>query len=516
MKHLLTTFLLIASLSSYAGDEGSTGAGNGGQTVYVGNNAYLRDIVENNNCNWKTNAEIIQTIPKLGDILKKMKSLNSSFTLRIQDEIKNLGYCFTTKRLPYLQYNNSDDIHIFPNEEYDQVAINDSGIVFIDLTIFEKMDATNKSFLFLHEAAHELFDKKEERFKREPRLREFLMNMFKQLDFLAQNANSEGFNYIITSAHFTALEDVFNVNHEDFEAVFVNAPTTSLARKVKAIKALNYAAAAPICLKDCKLILFSKTLKENLKNIEAERVATVQDMITKINYRSNIENFNYLTKEYKNIAQYLLNDEAKIDGLTKALKYMLQTYDLTSYEQALPVALSLINVVTTTEFYGGFIAKNYDSVVGPGTYGTALLKNADYLNTAIFGSIYKTAVWKKDRCYSCNDKYVTYLSSYKKLENNQDGLIQDIEGKTELNRYMLEEVKMNSVFKDNVVARIESDMKKVEETGLSAFLLPNKMEANDHIIVKRKRNNIKEQAKFKGSAKNDLLKKYEETLKILK
>jgi hypothetical protein len=516
MKNIFLIMTLILSIKAHAQNV-STGGGNGGQTVYIGNNAYLRDIVENNNCTWKNYAQIVQIAPKLFSILNQLNGLNSSFTLRIKEEMMRLGYCFTNKRLPYLQYNNSDDLHIFPNQEFDQVAINDSGIVFVDTNIFNKMDDDNKAYLFMHEAAHELFDKKEERVKREPRLREFLMNLFRQLDFLSDNQNVDALNFIIQNAKFTALEDIYNIDHQAFAIVMNNMSDVSLAKKVEALKALGYSLAALECKKNCVKKFYSKTLIANIRAIETERAQKLDEMIKKINYRSNIENFEYLVAQYKNLNKYVLNDQTKIASLVQSIVYILQNYDLASYEDALNSAMDLINIQTTTTYYSGHIAENYDRVHGAGTFATNLLKNNNYLVTTIFGGYYTTYQTTNRACYECRNRYNTHVGAIHTLDNKNLPIIKDIKGDHLLNKYLLNEIKFNIVLKQTFHNLISADLRQIKNKNKSSYLLPARIKLKD-VIYTQKRDVARDirAAKFKGNELKELIKSYETILDLLK
>ena len=120
--------------------------GNGGQSIYIGDNAFLRDIVEDNNCLWRSGSKVINDYPNIEKILTKIESYHWLLGLRLEEEIKGLKFCFTKKRLPPLSYNNSDDLYIFTNQVFDQPAINDAGIVFLDMNIFDDMNDVHKSF----------------------------------------------------------------------------------------------------------------------------------------------------------------------------------------------------------------------------------------------------------------------------------------------------------------------------------------------------------------------------------
>ena len=48
-----------------------------------------------------------------------------------------------------MSYNNSDDLYIFTNQMFDQPAINDAGIVFLDMNIFDDMNDVQDDAIIL-------------------------------------------------------------------------------------------------------------------------------------------------------------------------------------------------------------------------------------------------------------------------------------------------------------------------------------------------------------------------------
>ena len=179
MRRINFLVALSVLVSSLAWSQGETDAGSGGQSIYKGNNAYLRDLVEKNNCRWRSGEWILNNVNSLRSALNSIDKAHWLFSLRLEEEIRGLKYCFTNHKLPPLPYNNSDDLYIFSNQAFDQPAINDKGIVFIDQNLFNSMRSKgHQAFLIIHEAGHELFSRSERRERREPRLRELIMNSY--------------------------------------------------------------------------------------------------------------------------------------------------------------------------------------------------------------------------------------------------------------------------------------------------------------------------------------------------
>lgn len=195
--------------------------GNGGQSIYIGDNAFLRDIVEDNNCLWRSGSKVINDYPNIEKVLTKIESYHWLLGLRLEEEIKGLKFCFTKKRLPPLSYNNSDDLYIFTNQMFDQPAINDAGIVFLDMNIFDDMNDVHKSFIIIHESLHEFFGKEEDRSSREPRLREFVYNLH---DAYVNGSDRESIKIAIEMARMAYLNSSLDgLDKSDYLLVINNA-----------------------------------------------------------------------------------------------------------------------------------------------------------------------------------------------------------------------------------------------------------------------------------------------------
>lgn len=213
MKLILVLFF---ALTAFAGNE----RGNGGQSIYIGDNAFLRDIVEVNNCSWHSPALVKMRYPKVNEVLESIKNVHWLTVLKMNEEFSKLNFCFTKKRLPPLSYNNTDDLYIFTNQLFDQPAVNDGGIIFIDINLFEKMDEVQQAFLFLHEVSHELFDKKEERQFREPRLRQFILNTYQHY---INPVDTATFVINVDMAKFKYLRgDISNLNEIEIKSIYNN------------------------------------------------------------------------------------------------------------------------------------------------------------------------------------------------------------------------------------------------------------------------------------------------------
>ncbi|MAE58474.1 MAG: hypothetical protein CME69_06310 [Halobacteriovorax sp.] len=228
--------------------------GNGGQSIYIGDNAFLRDIVEDNNCLWRSGSKVINDYPNIEKVLTKIESYHWLLGLRLEEEIKGLKFCFTKKRLPPLSYNNSDDLYIFTNQMFDQPAINDAGIVFLDMNIFDDMNDVHKSFIIIHESLHEFFDKEEDRSSREPRLREFVYNLH---DSYINGSDKESIKIAIEMARMAYLSSsIAGLDKSDYLLV-INNKDLKFYKKLNLVEKFN----------DIKL--YSKSFNESFEKLLA-------------------------------------------------------------------------------------------------------------------------------------------------------------------------------------------------------------------------------------------------------
>ena len=74
MKNAIIYLTMMVALipTTFAGQE----AGNGGQSIYDGDNAYLRDIFENNNCKWRSGNLMLKKVSKLENVLNSIHDIH--------------------------------------------------------------------------------------------------------------------------------------------------------------------------------------------------------------------------------------------------------------------------------------------------------------------------------------------------------------------------------------------------------------------------------------------------------
>ncbi len=223
MKCIIKALLLMSlSIPAFAVLLEGHESGNGGQSIYQGNNSYLRDLVDGNNCLWHSATRIKKKFPLINDALKSISDAHWLTGMAFESQLNHLKFCFTDRRLPPLSYANSDDLYIFANNMFDQPAINDDGIVFIDRNIFEDMPEDHQAFLLLHEVGHEFFNKEELRSAREPRLRQFIRNLYEHFN---DPYDLDTFMILMETTKFAYLRtEIGEYNRAEVERILSTAP----------------------------------------------------------------------------------------------------------------------------------------------------------------------------------------------------------------------------------------------------------------------------------------------------
>lgn len=369
MKLILCLFLAI---NIFAGNE----RGNGGQSVYIGDNAFLRDIVEVNNCIWHSPELVMKRYPKINDVLDSIDSVHWLTKLRMEEEFLKLNFCFTTKRLPPLSYNNTDDLYIFTNQLFDQPAVNDGGIIFIDMNLFNKMDEVQQAFLFLHEVSHELFDKQEERQFREPRLRQFIMNTYRHY---MEPVDTATFTINVLMTKFKYLRsDINNLDEKEIKAINFNqidsdAMKTNLffkyRRFIEQMKTTNeyrfyYSHGYKVSLEVPEEELYLEEFKKNLANYRDFARKYIIELlstndVSKLNDLNLKELYTYFEKDFNQAIQNILEEtisenevkDYKVffekigqDKIINVLKYSIEKDYKNNF-----VSQETLNVVTNTK-----------------------------------------------------------------------------------------------------------------------------------------------------------------------
>lgn len=314
---------LLLTVSIFAAQE----RGNGGQSLYIGDNAFLRDIIEVNNCVWHSPQLVKQRYPKVTKVLDSIKSVHWMTSLRLEEEFSKLSFCFTERKLPPLSYNNTDDLYIFTNQMFDQPAINDGGIIFINNQLFNDMTDIHQAFLFLHETAHELFNKEEKRELREPRLRQFILNAHAHYEDPVDpasfkiNARMANFAYLVTDLEGLDEKEVISIRDNTVNSITEKTRVFFKYRKYfESLKATDYKRSEVTSnyyrnhnyvYEDHSTPIYIEGFKESLQNYRHEiREYILSSLknreIKKLNLFTTPQVYNYYEDSYKDQLKQIL------------------------------------------------------------------------------------------------------------------------------------------------------------------------------------------------------------------
>ena len=160
-KTLFTaTLLAFATITTQAQesavlrtDATDTGTRGGGESVDVRGRPVLRDLVDNTVCDWASGPDIIATQqPRVNQILASLRQAHWYFALLLRREMESLNFC-RTESLVRINTADADGLTIYV-EDTRQVAIRVNGSVYLNTRIYNRMDATSRAYLLVHEALH--------------------------------------------------------------------------------------------------------------------------------------------------------------------------------------------------------------------------------------------------------------------------------------------------------------------------------------------------------------------------
>lgn len=350
--------------------------GNGGQTVYVGENAFLRDIVEANNCIWHSSTLVKRRYPKVLEVLKSIETVHWMTTLRLEDEFNKMNFCFTKKRLPPLSYNNTDDLYIFTNQLFDQPAINDGGIVFINTELFNDMTEVHQAFLFLHEISHEFFDKKEAREFREPRLRQFILNSH---EHFLDPIDKDSFKINLIMTKFVSLKiDIDDLDEREFKAI-LNGTVVDINEKSRLffkyrrfaenLKATDISRSSSVSsnwrnntysLETPQENIFIERFVENLKSFRVEVRIHLLDLlgrreISKLNKISTKETYAYFKGNFDDNLNEIISNE---DMSAQVVEYQ-ELFESIGYD----LIHSNLSRILIRDFENGYVDSDSDLIL---------------------------------------------------------------------------------------------------------------------------------------------------------
>lgn len=163
MKRLLA--LLFIPLITLAGDgKGGEGSGShGGQTLPKNGEEYLRDLHDRTSCLWKSGKEFGASIPGFTVMMDKIDKAYPAFKAAVDARSPEIRVCLMEQDLmpipedvsnvfvPYVQTGHQAAVRVtFEDGSEDTVYINQ--------TIYNKIPAEERPYLWLHEVTHEFLD----------------------------------------------------------------------------------------------------------------------------------------------------------------------------------------------------------------------------------------------------------------------------------------------------------------------------------------------------------------------
>jgi hypothetical protein len=113
----------------------------------------LRDLVDNSVCSWRTGQEFQSGLSTFPKALALIKNGSWEFAQALQLEVARTRVCISGAPLNRLPDAEQEGLTIFQLETV-QVALRLGRDVYVDGSIFNKMDEVNQSFLLLHELLH--------------------------------------------------------------------------------------------------------------------------------------------------------------------------------------------------------------------------------------------------------------------------------------------------------------------------------------------------------------------------
>ncbi|MGE3609228.1 MAG: hypothetical protein AB7I27_06535 [Bacteriovoracaceae bacterium] len=140
---------------SHAALAESTGT-HGGDIIVTPTDARLRDLVDTQNCNWRSGTSILNSETELVSILNQLQKENPFLGTRIKSEIKKIKWCFTGT-LKRINTNDSESEAI----TYDVEDISKNKVqvgIRLQYNVFVNEEAlkqtSDRAYFYIHEAMH--------------------------------------------------------------------------------------------------------------------------------------------------------------------------------------------------------------------------------------------------------------------------------------------------------------------------------------------------------------------------
>lgn len=128
---------------------GGGGTRGGGESVQ----GQLRDLVDQNVCEWRTGEQVLSSTEGLNEVLDRIYSVDWYFGLLLRNEIERLRYCFIDE-LGRVPTEDPEGIVGVLSLEAKQAAIRWGSEVYVSRPTWDLLSAKSKNFLVIHEAVH--------------------------------------------------------------------------------------------------------------------------------------------------------------------------------------------------------------------------------------------------------------------------------------------------------------------------------------------------------------------------
>ena len=146
--------LALTILPAVAQEATDTGTRGGGESVDVRGRPVLRDLVDNTSCDWATGRDMMAAQPRVNQILTALEGVHWYFGFQLRWEMESLHYC-RTQNLVRVSTSDAGGLTIYAEAgDTEQAAIRLNRSVYLNNTIYSRMDATSQAFLQIHEALH--------------------------------------------------------------------------------------------------------------------------------------------------------------------------------------------------------------------------------------------------------------------------------------------------------------------------------------------------------------------------
>ena len=193
--------LALMTAKSRAGDYEH----NGGQSVSIGGNVQVRDLVDAEECTWTQGFEFNQNLKHLDRIISVIEERNWLLANEIRNYADRMLVCMSRKSLRPIPAEDQDG---YPGVQmpgtapgkYAQAAVRVGNTVYIDGVLFNQMDDINRAYLMLHEVMHGFVRYKSTLDKRIQDMRAVVRFIY-EIDMQIQNPSVELFQQVLQQYH---------------------------------------------------------------------------------------------------------------------------------------------------------------------------------------------------------------------------------------------------------------------------------------------------------------------------